>query len=42
MNFNLTAGALVFNYQFKTEDTYPVKVVVDGKTILEYMVEVNE
>ena len=42
MNFNLTAGALVFNYQFKTEDTSPVKVVVDGKTILEYMVEVNE
>ena len=42
MNFNLTAGAIVFSYQFKTEDSYPVKVVVDGKTVLEYMVEVSE
>lgn len=42
MNFNLSAGALVFNYQFKTADSYPVRVVVDGKTVLEYMVEVND
>ncbi len=42
MNFSLSAGALVFSYQFKIEDSYPVKVVVDGKPILEYMVEVSE
>ena len=42
MNFNLSAGAIVFNYQFKTADTYPVRVIVDGKTVLEYMVEVSE
>ncbi|MBC7866724.1 MAG: hypothetical protein H7X88_04240 [Gloeobacteraceae cyanobacterium ES-bin-316] len=42
MNFTASAGSIVFNYQFKTEDTFPVKIVVDGKTVLEYMVEVSE
>lgn len=42
MNFTASAGSIVFNYQFKTADTYPVKIVVDGKTVLEYMVEVSE
>ena len=42
MNFNLSAGAIVFNYQFKTADSYPVRVIIDGKTVLEYMVEVSE
>ena len=42
MNFSYSGGAIVFNYQFKVEDTYPVKVMVDEKLILEYMVEVSE
>ncbi len=42
MNFTTSGGSLNFNYQFKTADTYPVKITVDGKTILEYMVEVSE
>ena len=42
MNFTTSGGTIAFNYQFKTEDTYPVKIVVDGKTVLEYMVEVTE
>jgi len=42
MNFTVAANAINFNYQFKKEDTYPVKIVVDGKTVLEYMVEVIE
>ncbi|RYF89887.1 MAG: hypothetical protein EOO03_04945 [Chitinophagaceae bacterium] len=42
MNFNLTGGAIVFSYQFKTEDSYPVRVVIDGKPVLEYMVESSE
>lgn len=42
MNFSYTGGAITFSYQFKTEDTYPVQVLVDGKPILEYMVEVSE
>lgn len=42
MNFSYSGGAIVFSYQFKTEDTYPVKIMVDDKAILEYMVEVTE
>lgn len=42
MNFTNTGGTITFSYQFKTADTYPVKIVIDGKTILEYMVEVTE
>lgn len=42
MDFSYNAGALNFSYQFKVEDTYPVQVVVDGKTVLEYIVEVIE
>jgi transglutaminase/protease-like cytokinesis protein 3 len=42
MNFTNSGGAINFSYQFKVEDTYPVKILVDGKEILEYMVEVSE
>ena len=42
MNFTYAGGAIVFDYQFKLEDTYPVKIMVDEKLILEYMVEANE
>jgi hypothetical protein len=42
MNFTTSSGTISFSYQFKTEDTYPVKIVADGKTLLEYMVEVTE
>lgn len=42
MNFSVAANTILFNYQFKKEDTFPVKVVVDGKAIMEYMVEVSE
>lgn len=42
MNFSLSEGAIVFNYQFKIADSYPVRVIIDGKTVLEYMVEVSE
>lgn len=42
MNFTSSGGFISFNYSFKTEDSFPVKIVVDGKTVLEYMVEVSE
>ena len=42
MNFSYNGASIVFSYQFKTEDTYPIKIVVDNKTLLEYMVEVSE
>ncbi len=42
MNFENNGGVISFTYQFKKEDTFPLKVVVDGKDILQYMVEVTE
>ena len=42
MNFENTGGVISFTYQFKKEDTFPLRVVADGKDILQYMVEVTE
>ena len=42
MNFVNTGGIISFTYQFKKEDTFPLRVVADGKDILQYMVEVTE
>jgi len=41
MNFTSGNGAITFSYQFKTEDSFPVRVQVNENTVLEYMVEVN-
>jgi len=41
MNFSTSNGSIVFSYQFKTEDSFPVRVQVNENTVLEYMVEVN-
>ena len=42
MNFENTGGIISFAYQFKKEDTFPLRVIADGKDILQYIVEVNE
>lgn len=42
MDFDDSGAAIRFTYKFKKEDTYPVKIVADGKEVLQYMVEVNE
>jgi hypothetical protein len=42
MNFVDNGGAISFKHQFKKEDVYPVKIVVDGKVLLQYMAEVTE
>ncbi|RYY47354.1 MAG: hypothetical protein EOO06_12665 [Chitinophagaceae bacterium] len=42
MNFTSSGGAISFSYQFKIADSYPVRIVLDEKVILEYMVEVSE
>lgn len=40
---NFTVGStLNFSYQFKTEDSFPMKIMVNGQPLLEYMVEVSE
>ena len=42
MNFDNSGGKVSFTYQFKKEDTFPLRIVADGKDILQYMVEVTE
>jgi transglutaminase/protease-like cytokinesis protein 3 len=42
MNFSATGKLLTFNYQFKKEDEYPVRVLVDGKEFVSYFVEASE
>ena len=42
LNFDVSSGKLVFDYQFKKEDTYPIVIMVDGKDFLMYNVEVTE
>ena len=42
MNFKNSGGSISFSYQFKREDTFPVRIVVDGKVAVEYMVESTE
>ncbi len=42
MNFENDNGAIKFSYTFKKDDTYPIQVVINGRVILEYIVEVAE
>ena len=42
MNFVNSGGIISFTYQFKKEDTFPLRIVADGKDILQYMVVVTE
>lgn len=42
MNFTAFGPTISFDYKFKLEDTYPVRVMVDGKELLSYFVEVSE
>jgi hypothetical protein len=42
MNFNENKGVISFHYQFKRADVYPVRIVVDGKELLQYYVEADE
>ncbi len=42
MNFTDNGGVISFNHQFKKEDTHPVRIVADGKVLIQYFVEVVE
>jgi Transglutaminase-like superfamily len=42
MNFDNSGGNISFAYTFKKEDTFPIQIVVDGKIVLQYIVEVTE
>jgi hypothetical protein len=42
MNFTDNGGVITFTHQFKKEDTYPVRIIADGKVLVQYYVEVSE
>ena len=42
MNFTNDAGQITFNYQFKKEEEFQLRVMVNGKVLLQYLVEVLE
>ncbi len=42
MNFTDNGGSIKFAYRFKKEDTFPIKVLADGREVLQYNVEVKE
>ena len=42
MNFENNGGVITFTYQFKKEDTFPLRIIADGKDVLQYMVQVTE
>jgi len=42
LKFTENGGTVSFTYKFKLADTYPIKIVADGKDLLQYMVESEE
>ncbi len=42
MNFENNGGDIRFAYTFKKDDTFPIQIVVDGKIMLQYIVQVAE
>ncbi len=42
MNFTDNGGSVKFSYKFKKADSFPMKVMVDGKVLLEYFVEIED
>jgi len=42
VNFTIKGNEIFFSYIFKKEDTYPVRIIADGKDVMTYMVESSE
>jgi hypothetical protein len=42
VNFTTKGNEIFFSYIFKKEDTYPMKIMVDGKDVITYLVESSE
>lgn len=40
--FSDGGGQISFGYKFKKDDSFPVKLVVNGETLIQYLVEVTE
>lgn len=42
MNFTNNNGVVKFSYKFKKADSYPIKIMVDGNLLIEYLVEIED
>ena len=42
VNFKTTDYTISFNYTFKTEAEFPLRIFIDCKQVLSYLLEVNE
>lgn len=42
VDYSFSGGSIIFNYKFTDEDTYPVTLMINNKSVLGYMVEVSE
>ncbi len=42
VDFRFSGGAINFSYKFDQEDTYPVAILINGKEIIKYMVDITE
>ena len=41
VDYSISNGAINFNYKFEDEDSYPITIVINGKEVLDYLVEVD-
>jgi hypothetical protein len=41
VTFNYSGGVLSFEYKFDEENSYPVTVLVDGKELISYLLDVE-
>lgn len=42
INFSDNGGVISFNYQFKKDDSYPVRIIADGKLLIQYYAEISD
>ena len=42
VDYTFNNGVINFNYKFEDEDSYPVAILINGKEVLKYLVEVTE
>ena len=41
INYSINNGAINFNYKFEEADSYPFTILINGKEVLDYLVEVE-
>jgi len=42
VSYSLSGGNIIFSYTFDASDTYPIAILINGKEVLDYLVEVDD